>query len=52
MEFPSEILEQIAFNTRPKIEEQMLIAVVKSTCENIHPNHFNQIKKIHKNCHF
>ena len=30
---PSKILEQIAFNTRPKIEEHMLIIMNKSTHE-------------------
>ena len=33
MELPSKILEQIAFNTRPKIEEHMLIIMNKSTHE-------------------
>ena len=33
MELPSKILEQIAFNKRPKIEEQMLIVMDKSTYE-------------------
>ena len=33
MELPSKILVQIAFNTRPKIEEHMLIVVDKSTHE-------------------
>ena len=33
MELPSKLLEQIAFNTRPKIEEQMLIVMDKSTHE-------------------
>ena len=33
MELPSELLEQIAFNTRPKIEEHMLIVMDKSTHE-------------------
>ena len=33
MELPSKILEQIAFNTRPKIEEHMLIVMDKSTQE-------------------
>ena len=33
MELPSKILEQIAFNTRPKIEEHMLIVMDKSTHE-------------------
>ena len=31
MELPSKLLEQIAFNTRPKIEKQMLIILDKST---------------------
>ena len=33
MELPSKILEQTAFNTRPKIEEHMLIVMDKSTHE-------------------
>ena len=33
MELPSILLEQIAFNTRPKIEEHMLIVMDKSTHE-------------------
>ena len=33
MELPSKLLEQIAFNTRPKIEERMLIVMDKSTHE-------------------
>ena len=33
MELPSKILEQIAFNTRSKIEEHMLIIMDKSTHE-------------------
>ena len=33
MELPSKLLEQIAFNTRPKIEEHMLIIMEKSTHE-------------------
>ena len=33
MEFPSNLLEQIAFNTRPKIEEHMLIIMDKSSHE-------------------
>ena len=32
-ELPSKLLEQIAFNTRPKIEEHMLISMDKSTHE-------------------
>ena len=31
MELPSKLLEQIAFNTRPKIEEHMVIVMKKST---------------------
>ena len=38
MELPSKILEQIAFNTRPKIEEHMLIVMDKS----IHEEHLSQ----------
>ena len=37
MELPSKILEEIAFNTRPKIEEHMLIVMDKSTHEE-HPS--------------
>ena len=33
MELPSILLEQIACNTRPKIEEHMLIVMDKSTHE-------------------
>ena len=33
MELPSKLLEQIAFITRPKIEEHMLIVMDKSTHE-------------------
>ena len=33
MEIPSKLLEQIAFNTRPKIEEHMLIIMKKSSHE-------------------
>ena len=33
MEIPSKLLEQIAFNTRPKIEEHMLIIMDKSSHE-------------------
>ena len=38
MEIPSKLLEQIAFNTRPKIEEDMLIVMEKST----HEEHLSQ----------
>ena len=38
MELPSKLLEQIAFNTRPKIEEHMLIIMDKST----HEEHISQ----------
>ena len=39
MELPSKLLEQIAFNTRPKIEEHMLIIMDKS----IHEEHLFQL---------
>ena len=38
MELPNKLLEQIAFNTRPKIEEHMLIVMDKST----HEEHLSQ----------
>ena len=38
MELPSKLLEQIAFNTRPKIEEHMLIVMNES----IHEEHLSQ----------
>ena len=38
MELPSKLLEQIAFNTRPKIEEHMLIVMDKS----IHEEHLSE----------
>ena len=38
MELPSKLLEQIAFNTRPKMEEHMLIVMDKST----HEEHLSQ----------
>ena len=38
MELPSKLLEQIAFNTRPKIEEHMLIVMNKS----VHEEHLFQ----------
>ena len=38
MELPSKLLEQIAFNTRPKIEEHILIVMKKST----HEEHLSQ----------
>ena len=39
MELPSKLLEQIAFNTRPKIEEHMLIFRDKST----HEEHLSEL---------
>ena len=33
MEFPSKLLEQIAFNTKPEIEDHMLNVMDKSTLE-------------------
>ena len=38
MELPSKLLEQIAFNKRPKIEEHMLIIMDKS----VHEEHLSQ----------
>ena len=38
MELPSKLLEEIAFNTRPKIEEHILIVMNKST----HEEHLSQ----------
>ena len=38
MELPSKLLEQMAFNTRPKFEEHMLIVMDKS----IHEEHLAQ----------
>ena len=38
MELPSKLLEQIAFKTRPKIEQNMLIVMGKST----HEEHLSQ----------
>ena len=38
MELPSKIVDQIAFNTRIKIEEHMLIVMDKST----HEEHLSQ----------
>ena len=47
MELPSNLLEQIACNTRPKIEEHMLIGMVKKT----HEEHLSQPLQT-KNKHF
>ena len=38
MEIPSKLLEQIAYNTRPKIEEHKLIVIAQS----IHEEHLSQ----------
>ena len=38
MELPSKLLERIAFDTKPKIEEHMLIVLDKST----HEEHLSQ----------
>ena len=43
MELPSKLLEQIAFNTRPKIEEHMLIVMDEST----HEEHLSQPLQTH-----
>ena len=45
MELPSKLLEQIAFNTRPKIEEHMLIVMDKST----HEDHRSQSLQTNNN---
>ena len=45
MELQSKLLEQIAFNTRPKIEEHMLIVMDKST----HEEHLAQSLQTKKN---
>ena len=42
MELPSKLLEQIAYNTRPKIEKHMLIVMDKST----HEEHLSQSLQI------
>ena len=47
MELPSNLLDEIAFNTRPKIEEHMLIVMNKST----HEEHLSQPLES-KNKHF
>ena len=44
MELPSKLLEQKAFNTRPKIEEHMLIVMDKST----HKEHLFQSLQANK----
>ena len=43
MDVPSKLLEQIAFNTRPKIEEHTLIVMDNSTHEE-HPHQLLQTK--------
>ena len=43
MELPSKLLEQIAFKTRPKIEEHMLIVMIKVLTKSIYLNHYKQI---------
>ena len=48
MEFPSKFLEQIVFNTRPKIEEHILIVIHKST----HEDHLSQPLQTKKKKHF
>ena len=44
MELPSKLLEQIAFNTRPKIEEHMFIVMNEYT----HEEHLSQPLQINK----
>ena len=50
MELLSKLLDQIAFNTRPKIEEHMLIVMDKSKYEERLSNRFkpkiNNLKKL------
>ena len=48
MELPSKLLEQIALNTRPKIEEHMLIVMDKSTDEEQVSQPLQPTKKQHK----
>ena len=53
MELPSKLLEQIAFNTTPKLEEHMLIIMDKST----HEEHLSQPlqtnnKQVKNSCDF
>ena len=48
MELPSKLLEHISFNTRPKIEEHMLIIMDKSTHEEHLSQHYKQIINILK----
>ena len=43
MEIASKVLEQIVYNTRPKIEEHILIIMNNSTHEDIYLNHYKQI---------
>ena len=45
MELPNKLLEQIAFNRRPKIEEHKLIVMDKST----HEEHLSQPLQTKKN---
>ena len=45
MELPSKLLEQIAFNTRPKIEDHLLIIMDKS----IHEEHLSQLLQTNNN---
>ena len=45
MELPSKVLEQIDFNTRPKIEEHFLIVMDKSS----HEEHLSQPLQTNKN---
>ena len=43
MELPSKLLEKIANNTRPKIEEHKLIVMNKSTHTEPYMSHYKQI---------
>ena len=43
MELPGKLLEQIAFKTRPKMEEHMLIVMDKKHTKSISLNHYKLI---------
>ena len=43
MELSNKLLEQIAFNRRPKTEEHMLVVTDKSTHEELYRNHYKLI---------
>ena len=43
MELSGKLLEQIAFNTRPKIEEHILIVMKNQLMKNTYLNHYKLI---------